>query len=696
MAKKRCMKKAITAIALLVVSALFAALFAACNDTETAERAKVIVVAGDGGVVTNGEIETDVGASVAEALKGVTLTVNDGFTFAGWYIEGKKVSDETVPKEGITVSAKYTVGVTVRLYKQNVDLSYGGYEEITDSGIYGESYTYTPSAEHFIVDGSKENRLSTDALNLGEVFTAYLARVQYEATLVSVKSDGTQESATIEYVYGEEATYPALPEGFESANGRRFWGWQDGNAFKKPGEKWELSGNVTLTAVWDEAYIDRAGGGDYIYLLQGEAGVAVLDRAGFEFSGTVDADGEFTFTSGDSVLKGKANGNGTFMYAGVIVAGTYTHYDNHYGVQTPQDSRVTLTVDEYGEGTLTSGVSYEGVVYIDPQFGDYVFSVDESKAFYFTCGKLDDALVFSIQSNEFGTYVEFVSVLGFLNGYEGDGRISLDGYGNAVFYDSYHKEYYYGTYGINSERSFSTVTCVQLHMYNEDGYIFGESDNSAAGTYRDRTVYLIDLGEVTIYVYEDESGKGEFTSGSDKLTLDGFGGFAAKGAISGKADSAVYEHEGQRNSGSYYCYESDLFGKVVEMTDFYGNKLSFALSKDEKTFKYLGSGITEFINLYSDPDDFGRSSFGGAILVMHEKQGDSIPTDVYCKVDGEYVLVGSGTCTVEERGGGILIYHDRDAQGGGGGQRAAVHKDRLPRKRPVRRKFRAAPHLLRV
>ncbi len=601
-------------------------------------------------------VKTTVGQTVKSILP-QSPTAESGFTFAGWYIGDEEVNDQTVPKAGLTVTAKYTVGCTVKVYKQDVDGTYGEPETVEQHGLYGETFEYTPSEEHYSVDESKYNRLTTDSLTLGDEFAVYLKLDTFDVVYHDIdgEDDDTWEESGL--LYG--SSYTVEENMYGPFDGYRFAGWAteaDGevDAQYAVGTELTVSGRLDLYAVWDVAYLDRAGGFDYIYPLHAESGKVILDRGGYEFEGTVDDDGVFTIEYEGTKLTGKLDDETeSFMYADVLQEGTYVAYNQYYSETLTDEERIndkeTLVLNKYGEGTLTTdGESYKGVC-VALEGGEWAFVTDEYDYFYFVTEKVGDKNCFTISGVEYGDYSEFVSTFGFLDGYDGDGLLMLDGYGGATWYDTHHNEYYYGVYNFNYERSAISpdyslyIFCIELHVYATDAWLFGDS---RYGTYEDRTVYCIimDDGEsdlVMLYVYEDTDALGTFTKaqGEDTLTLDGFGQYN---------DSVTLTEGDKTTEGIFFAYESEIFGTVVEATFEDDTTRYFALSDDD-TYTELSGKPTEWVNVHVGEYE-NHVEFEDPYLIMYEEKDGEIPTDVYVDLNGTYTKVATGSCSTKTQG----------------------------------------------
>ena len=646
------MKKSTKIMVALMLTLLFAvcvSALCACDDPQPQQSGTLITLqAGEGGLLTDGDekvsvltIEAAEGDSILQAVADTKPQAKDGFTFEGWYVNGEKLDKQTVSANGATVTAKYTVNFTVLVYLQNVDGSYGEPQTSTHSGIFGESYNYVAEEEHFLIDETRYNRIGTQSLQPNDVFAVYLERELCDICYSNVTTDGsveTDEVATLRY--GAQLEVKDNP--FFTENGRRFAGWAtspEGELEYVADDTLTLENDTTLYAVWDEAYTDRMGGGDYIFLPQTREGVAILDRMGIEFEGTVNENGVFTVQYGQSSLTGKVSEQDrTFQYAQALAAGTYLHYNRYYQTEQRVDNETTLVLDEYGAGTLTvNGTTYVGTCYYDSSFGDYAFAVDEETSFNFITGEQDGQLYFTLQDITFGEYLQQISFDKLLSGYPGDFVLTVDGYGKAVFYQSYYKDYFYAEYSIDSEHSSQSVICLNVNVDNtvERDFLDERSD------YVNTNVYLFIFDSDAVFLFENRDAKGEFTDGNGGvLTLDGYGGFT---------DSATYTTGDGTVTGSYFAYDSEIFGTVAEMRDNNETMHYFALSSGlRKSFETLQGKTTEYWRLITD--EYLDSDLVAPILVLYEEQSGKIPADIYAEVNYDLTKIGSGFCTVTKQG----------------------------------------------
>lgn len=205
---------------------------------------------------------------------------------------------------GITLTARYRVGYTIEIYRQN--LAQTGYEKDTDTvtgyeyaGIsYSPEYALTGFTLADTADSVNTLVLSSDASE--NVFKFYYDRNEYTVTFHSNYPDGSgQEADSKNYtvVYGNEIEL--LPdmyveEGYllvgwsTRPTGRLMYSTDFSSVLRNDTENLPVdafipSGNLELYAVWSEGYTDLFGGSDYIYLPEENAEVVYLSRNGFLF-----------------------------------------------------------------------------------------------------------------------------------------------------------------------------------------------------------------------------------------------------------------------------------------------------------------------------------------------------------------------------------------------------------------------------
>ncbi len=530
------MKKTRILTVMLGITAGFGLLsLAACKPDQP--TATLTLSAGEGGTLTQTIYEVEVGASLADYLKDVKVTPEEGLTFAGWYNGSTPISTETMPESGLSLTAKYNVPYTLNLYLADVNGAYGDATATQETAIYGEAFTYSPSAAHYTLDTEKENKLSSEKLGKGETFTAYLKRETYGVHYYVNAPAGAEEefggeieSASV--VYGTEITVSS-DSALTSPEWFRFAGWAtdaDGAVAYQAGEKVTPESNLFLYAVWDEAYQDRFGGGDFIFFPQTEEGVAILRRAGKEYRGTHDGN-NFSFKDGDKeIVKGQVNANGTFVYYREgQEEETYRHFSAYQNVFEADGA--TIKFDNYGNGTYTvGGTEKHGVVSYKPSLMFYTFEGDgEHFDFVLTDVSGSDGsseTVFITVGEEFGAYFLF--------------------------------RFYYEETEIKAD-----IPSVSLNLYGLGSMAFIDVETEeviAAGSYEPKgngivtlkwvdednvsnvfNVKLLEYGGEKITVYED-GWAGTYTDAEgNKLTLDGYSGTIGSAVWTAKDGAAKKE-----------------------------------------------------------------------------------------------------------------------------------------------------------
>lgn len=112
-------------------------------------KAKLSLDAGEVGTLETSEFEVTVGTNVSEFLADIVPTVSGDVTFGGWFDGDVALSDkQTMPAEGLSLTAKYQVGFTVEVFLQDVEGD--GYTQdesasFEQTGWLGDTVTAAPS-----------------------------------------------------------------------------------------------------------------------------------------------------------------------------------------------------------------------------------------------------------------------------------------------------------------------------------------------------------------------------------------------------------------------------------------------------------------------------------------------------------------------------------------------------------------------
>ena len=482
------------------------------------QTAKLKLNAGNGGTLAETEYTYYVGDNVAAFVADKAPTPQQGLEFAGWYEGANKLSaTRTMPASGLTLTAKYNVTYTLHVYLQDVDGNYPStYETRSGKGLYLESFTYEPDDEHYTIDNSKPNSITSPSLDKGETFTVYLARKQYMVSYYI--NDGSSASpVSFAYRYGETV---------EVANcafrvpGYRFAAWtltstvNTDSKYYLPGDTFKVEGDCYFYAQWDRYYADMFGGMDYIYIPRLQNGVAILDRYGVgEKKGTYDkSSSTFDFEiSATEHLTGKIVG-GYFYYYMDTLENVYNAYDG---------SDSTLEMLAKGKAVYTvDGKSVEGYYDLD-ESGLFVFSADNLQ-FLYRLEVVENEIVFHVRGDEEGYYApgETLSGYGVLLYY-------LDGFGAGI---EYYADYAYEYYGfdaleavysvLNNEGDYVVYTLASYYggeEFNSFDFRINSTSSVVDGVLTNGTFAVSD-GYVGEYPHRYQSGSG------DTIVLDGFGG----------------------------------------------------------------------------------------------------------------------------------------------------------------------------
>ncbi len=622
-------KTRILTVMLCITAGLGLLSFAACKPDEEKPTATLTLSAGEGGTIAQTTYEVEVGASLAEYLKEIKPTAEEGLSFAGWYNGSTLLSSETMPESGISLTAKYNVPYTISLYLADVKGTYGAATTTQETAIYGEAFTYSPSTPHYTLDTAKENKITSEKLGKGESFIAYLKRETYGVHYyvnapAGSEADFGEEVPSASVVYGNKTVLPsdgasATPEWFRMA------GWAteaDGAVVYQAGEEVAPESDLFLYAVWDEAYQDRFGGGDFLFFPQTEEGVAILKRAGKEYRGTHDGN-NFSFKEGDKeIVKGQVSANGTFMYYREgLDEETYRHYNAYRDVF--DEDAATIKFDNYSNGTYTVGGTVKhGVISYKPSLMFYTFEGD---------GEHFDFIITDVLGSDGSSETVFVTV-------------------GEEFGAYYLFQFYYEETEIKAD-----IPSVSLNLYGLGSMEFVDVENDeviVSGSYEPKgngvvtlkwvdednvshvvNVKLLEYGGEKIVVYED-GWAGTYTDEEgNKLILDGY---------SGTIGSAVWtSQDGSTKKEGMYTFDYSPLGDILRLQEANGDVTSYRISIDEK-FSELGDGDYKEYILYN-------TQLGYALLMLGENNTATVYTNVatsdekfegkVTKVDGQKDLM---------------------------------------------------------
>ena len=244
-------------------------------------KAKLSLDAGEVGTLETSEFEVTVGTNVSEFLADIVPTVSGDVSFGGWFDGDVALSDkQTMPAEGLSLTAKYQVGFTVEVFLQDVEGD--GYTQdesasFEQTGWLGDTVT-GGSIDFDAPTGYRFNSSRSQSIVLGageNVFRAYYDRSTYSVFYFANTPAGEEGSGEMQNETGVRngASVSVKESGF-SVEGYRFAGWATsagGAVAYQPGEKFTIEGrSVSLYACWDYGITDAESGSDKVYILSAE------------------------------------------------------------------------------------------------------------------------------------------------------------------------------------------------------------------------------------------------------------------------------------------------------------------------------------------------------------------------------------------------------------------------------------------
>lgn len=659
------------------------------------ETGYLVTLDPDGGSLDRTSFYLKAGDSVYDAVREY-VPVKGQLTFGGWFDGDSAITaSRRMPAAPLTLTAKYKVDYTIRVHLQSLYVE-SDYEQSTEysrtlSDFVGAVVSGPePSVTGFVLDG--ENNGYPTSVTLTEspaanVLDFYYNRAKYTVTYDLNPPSGVTVSGRIsaqtDLVFGSSFTAAENPY---TAEGYRFAGWATvpgGKAEFRAGEEIEVSGYMTLFAVWDLGHIDRYGSYDLIFLPQMEPGVAILSRGGYEVRGTLEGDLFSIELPNGSVVEGKIFGN-FFSYKREQVEGFYVSYSPYSNVEDRLDTSNTLDIDSYQDATYTERDELTGemielkgaVTALGPDGYEYVFLITEGEnagsGFNFRLAELaDHTLVFERSLGEGGYYSEFVNASGsYVQGYN---LITLDGFGTMYYTDNYTGVYEAeGTYYVDDL------------YYSDDGrvlfLIVGDVVEEYGGTNHNvhlefYTFYLSDY-QMDAYIMNlfnagtasyEPSYSGRVEGEEASLTLDGYE------VLFNSAELVI---GGETYHGAYTYSHAALGSEVIAMQVMElvpategGSTADFRYQLDEILYFELveENGRTVFVEYHEEEREFVTyyrmlDGLYMPLLAIYESAAEGgRKAELYWQDQstGEFVLAAEGYYTTERLGGqtrGVDLY----------------------------------------
>lgn len=583
-----------------------------------------------------------------------------GCKFEGWFIGDAALSDtQTMSGADITLTARYTVGYTVEIYKQT--LAGDGYEKETEvisgSGYVGSSVTPRHEEEGFTQTETEETvatkTLSADASE--NVFRLYYDRDEYTVVFHSnyPAGAGGEETVSRTVVYGNAIE---LSPDFYSAEGYLLLGWAEeptggavyatdfGSMVRNDAENYPVgdfvpSANLDLYAVWSEGCTDLLGGEDRVYLPGENSRVIYLSRNGLLFWGNYDPESrefEFLDDSGDILLEGKMSEDGLYVYRD----------DNRDGAVS--------TLYEVGEGLIESTKiyfdSYNGILYTvrdeetgvtSESSGTYVIDEDGLYVVTFDSGELAGEkmtlLVGSVQTSDgihsafqirneeeyiLGTLVRFAVNEGSISFYTTSYMLQLNGFGIATYNagTSSAANYYYVSEDgkitlMYSNGSVFGVVCI-IDEFSRPGYMV--YDESFDQTYTSESGATLSM---------DGLYKATYTNGADTFT----GYYSMRASVFGGYIVTIYDESGSGEKRT--CYVN-----AIEETS------GEAGGETQTTYRYV---MEEKLNSYAEYRYIDEEQVQTAPLFVLD-DGQAGKATLYGYDGTQYVRISEGSYVYDE------------------------------------------------
>lgn len=648
-------KRTFAILSLTLVLLLAAGIFAACDGkTNSSVRFDL------GGVGENVTLTGKAGSAAAAPH----ATDGEDWYFGGWYdnasFEGDAIQTPLFPSSGEAVYfARWYVSCKVDILLQNLDLeSYDKSEEL--------SFT-----KHLNKGSVPENlRLELEPVEGFELQSDDMLDVAIEGRDTSVELKFDRAKAPVNYHYNVDDDSSALPEDFsedyvygQTADisdedfdfsvmrelGYRYVGLSytaDGAELLAEDEKATLSGALDVYAIWDKAYVDRAGGVDFVYLPEREPGVAYFDRYGYAsaIEGTYNENTqicEFDMPDG-AKRQVKIYDDGTFQADRGHSGRTITLYDKALGagddgvaitfgsfdavrVTVAQDKGGALFAvervrnafeDSYVKFELPAG-TYVGTYSYDPIFED--LSLNLAGHTYHVKERSDGT--FAVRGVEAGYYVLDIDSLDYV--------VVLDGYG--MYADS---DDFVGTYEVAACESVnfgSELISIEKFVSKVTVTISGDSYPIIVTSFSD----MLDLDDDDEY---DDAFLGVV------LESDGYQGTfgffnVAQGAVSPNRSQLTIGGFGRATVAPYtddqYAYDYQLlYEDVIAKTNLGFAKFSRTINDEEESF----TAILDYYNEYYIR--LGKDASIYALTQIDDLTGKK-PAKIIV-VDGEDVYVFDG------------------------------------------------------
>lgn len=585
------------------------------------------------------------GENVSSYLANYTPSKGTNYRFGRWLLNGNPLDGNLrMTSNGLSLTAEYKVAYTLDVYTQSIDYLRGEAEEEFEKKTetlydYAEAdYTISYELTGFSVKQSQGGELKYEPQQGDNRFAIYFNRNQYTLELNPNVDNTTQREVKAQYYYDEVVE---LPYDLYMNAGYVFEGWSESRSgkndypiryidevlYNKDGsddsgvvreKEYRVKETTTLYAYWNKGYSDLFGGADTIFLLDGNAKNIYLLRGDKYFKGDYDSKKkEFTFYNKeeDVIFEGKLLGNNTFCYSNESRSEVSI---NMYTVANGVDENVTLQFDSFDELYYTvkgeNGSTTANGTFVIEDDGTFTASFTSGsgsvvgKTVRFLLGSVSGKTVFVVRNEEeaaLGTLRRFVVVNGSITTYrENYYDLTLDGYGNAVYYSGSSEtncRYTYNeenkTYELTDSRGRAVISAKLLTVNGKQGYV----------------VYNSDLN-------------GEFTCNDGSLRLDGL--------VNATYSDSTYV-------SGYYSASASYVGSYIVTVSDNGATYKFRLKSDEEggyIAEPMLDGYAEYV--YYALNDKGEGSLFYPVLVLDDEVAGK--ANLYVNFDSTLTKGASG------------------------------------------------------
>ena len=577
-----------------------------------------VTLDGAGGTPSQKAVYAEEGTPLLEALEGVTAE-KEGLVFGAWLLDGRELTEEDVmPKDGVTVTARYKAEYSVEVRKENARGD--GYDISRERFLGWEGSTVQPEAPSYAHFTLEETLSSSGPLTLRAGENTYIFTYSREPLSLRFEANapaGSTAGGAMQELTSRYQGIEALPGCTFEAKGYAFLGWAEhpsASEFYEEGEEYALGEeDATLYAVWAKAYEDACREGGTLLVAHNaeeDGSYLALVKEPSRIEGSYDAAKNALNLDGQ---------NGRLEHGHYLLddSGTYTGYD--LAANSVNTALGVLTLDFLaGRAVYSHGGREES--------GSYLYLFDEAAGEYsghyefyagttrFAFGLDREKGVFLPEGEEGGEYRLYDCAE---DAFTGE-TLTLDGFGKAELSGSGREGLRYRGAGGENE------WLVSLRDGSELQVLLGIREQSVGG--------IVFESEPVCLVFRPEFA-GTFSSALGTLSLDGYG------------TSAVYTHSGGSVQGSYAAT-----GSLVTL---FAGEQTFRFVLDGSSFSLAGEGAGYF------EGEKGSLFLDGAGSARLTSNGRTV-TGVCTRLSsGDYTFEGEQTFRFRTEGDRYTVFDER-------------------------------------